>query len=102
MVTKTTNTKPDIKGGRFLDKPSRISHYTSIGGLMGIIEEGCVWASNVSYLNDREELIHGLSGATKAVKRVTKDETYAKWVRSLRAVMKEIKAGKIPNTYAAC
>jgi hypothetical protein len=102
MLMKKPNTKPGIKGGRFLDKPPSISHYTTIGGMMGIIEDGCVWASNVSYLNDREELTHGLSGATRALEIVTKDETYAKWVSSLRAVVKEIQSGRMPNTYAAC
>jgi DUF2971 family protein len=103
MVTMKANPKLDkIKGGKFLDAPPSISHYTNIGGMMGIIEKGCVWASNVSYLNDREELVHGLRGATKALKRVLNDRTYANWASSLDAVVKEITNGRMPNTYAAC
>jgi Protein of unknown function (DUF2971) len=103
MVTNKANSKLDkIKGGKFLDAPPSISHYTNIGGMMGIIDKGCVWASNVSYLNDREELVHGLRGATKALKRVLNDKTYANWASSLEAVVKEITDGRMPNTYAAC
>ena len=41
--------------------------------MMGIIEDGCVWASNVSYLNDREELTHGASVLTRVLEIVTSE-----------------------------
>jgi hypothetical protein len=103
MVTSKANSKLDkIKGGKFLDAPLSISHYTNVGGMVGIVEKGCIWASNVSYLNDREELKHGLRGATKALKRVLNDSLYDDWANSLKAVVKEITEGRMPNTYAAC
>jgi hypothetical protein len=33
-------------------------HYTSLRGLMGIVEGGAIWASEIKYLNDSEELTH--------------------------------------------
>jgi hypothetical protein len=38
--------------------PSRLYHYTSAEGLLGIIHSGEVWATNVLYLNDASELSH--------------------------------------------
>jgi len=33
--------------------PSTLSHYTNLVGLVGIVDNGEIWASNVSFLNDR-------------------------------------------------
>ncbi|MDZ4054560.1 MAG: DUF2971 domain-containing protein [Phenylobacterium sp.] len=37
---------------------STLYHYTSLRGLMGIVETKTIWASEVKYLNDAEELTH--------------------------------------------
>jgi|ERR1035437_3982230 hypothetical protein len=42
-------------------KDSLVYHYTAAEGLRGIIEDGCIWATNVNYLNDYAEYQHGLS-----------------------------------------
>lgn len=36
-------------------------HYTTMNGLKGIIENGCIHATNVRYLNDSQELYFGLN-----------------------------------------
>lgn len=41
--------------------PGSVFHYTSAQGLLGIIEEGVLWASEASSLNDTEELNQGWS-----------------------------------------
>lgn len=33
-------------------------HYTSQNALLGIIENGVIWASNIHYLNDSKEFVH--------------------------------------------
>lgn len=33
-------------------------HYTGIGGLLGIVETGKIWASHAYYLNDSKEILH--------------------------------------------
>lgn len=82
--------------------PSSLSHYTNLSGLMGIIDNGEIWASNVSFLNDRRELLYGLDVAAKVVRRFSSKETYADWHRPLASAIRRLKAGRIPNTYAAC
>lgn len=36
-----------------------IFHYTDLNGLKGIIENNSLWATNINFLNDREEFHHG-------------------------------------------
>ncbi|WAH38250.1 DUF2971 domain-containing protein [Alicyclobacillus dauci] len=45
--------------GKSYTYESPIYHYTSLDGLMNIIKNDCLWASDARYLNDSEELIHG-------------------------------------------
>jgi hypothetical protein len=40
--------------------PDVVYHYTSMNGLLGIIE-GCIWATNIRYLNDISEYNHFLT-----------------------------------------
>ena len=37
---------------------SELLHYTTMNGLRGIIESGCMWASNAAWLNDSSEITH--------------------------------------------
>jgi len=41
-------------------KSGKLFHYTSSLGALGIIGQGCIRATDLSYLNDRRELFHGL------------------------------------------
>lgn len=36
-----------------------IYHYTDLNGLKGIVESNTLWATNIYFLNDREEFYHG-------------------------------------------
>jgi len=36
-----------------------VFHYTSIGGLHGILESGEMWGTHIKFLNDSRELVHG-------------------------------------------
>lgn len=36
-----------------------IYHYTDLNGLKGIIESEALWATNINFLNDKNEYIHG-------------------------------------------
>jgi Protein of unknown function (DUF2971) len=43
----------------YAEKPTcTLFHYTSIEGLMGIVDAKALWASEVRYLNDAQELYH--------------------------------------------
>jgi len=43
-------------------------HYTSLDGLMGIVESGYMWASNPLYLNDSTELLLAQSQMMESIK----------------------------------
>lgn len=47
----------------YVDRPPTVSlyHYTSLSGLMGIVENKKLWATHVSYMNDASELRHATS-----------------------------------------
>ena len=42
-----------------LPAPRLLYHYTNAAGLLGIIETGVIWATNVFYLNDESEIRYG-------------------------------------------
>lgn len=39
----------------------KIYHYTDLNGLKGIIESNSLWATNLNFLNDEDEMHHGIS-----------------------------------------
>lgn len=46
-------------------KARRIFHYTSIGGLQGILEHKKLRFTNIKYMNDKEEILAGLKSVMK-------------------------------------
>jgi hypothetical protein len=44
--------------GRHSDRPEALYHYTNPAGLLGIVREHQLWASNALFLNDSAELVH--------------------------------------------
>ncbi len=40
--------------------PDQLYHYTTPGGLLGILESKCFWATDVRYLNDSKEIEYAL------------------------------------------
>jgi len=48
--------------------PDRLYHYTSTGGLVGIVSSGVLRASNFSYLNDSAEIQYGREIARTVIK----------------------------------
>ena len=81
---------------------SSLSHYTNLAGLIGILESKQLWASNVAFLNDREELLHGVKCAKRALNQILKDRKLIHWREAITTVVDEIEGGRLPNTYAAC
>lgn len=39
---------------------SDLHHYTTIGGLKGILDSACLWGTHVAFLNDSQELDYGV------------------------------------------
>lgn len=49
----------DITSKLYADIPQeRLYHYTTFTGLLGIVESGTLWASDIRYMNDSAELKH--------------------------------------------
>ncbi len=53
----TEKTDQSVDGPVVLSHPE-LMHYTTESGLKGIINSGSLWATNASFLNDREEIVH--------------------------------------------
>lgn len=81
---------------------STLSHYTDLSGLVGILGDHQLWASNVAFLNDKEELLHGVKCARRALSRILKDRNLVHWREAIQEIVDEIEKGRLPNTYATC
>ena len=51
----------------------KIYHYTDLNGLKGIIESGSLWATHFSFLNDSNELTHGMNCLENALQYLRED-----------------------------
>lgn len=87
---------------RIPSRGSVLAHYTNLAGFVGVVESSTIRASNVAFLNDREELLHGLKCAKEALSRMLKDAALKDWKAALGKAAAEIESGRLPNTYAAC
>lgn len=61
----------------------QIYHYTDLNGLKGIIENGSLWATNFYFLNDAQELQHGMQCIIKSLEHLNEDfnEKSLKFIR---------------------
>jgi len=83
--------------------PDTLYHYTNAPGLIGIISSKSIWASNVCFLNDSRELIHGRSEIEDVLKGTSKDN-YSEPVRKfLDDCLNRVTKGNLEmDVYAAC
>lgn len=51
------------------EPPSRLYHYTSQAGLLGIVKTKTIWSTRIQYLNDSREFIHTLDLWKRAIDR---------------------------------
>lgn len=82
--------------------PPQLAHYTNLSGLVGIVRSGKIWASNVSYLNDHRELQHGIDASLAAIQLLSTSASSTNWASALEKAARSLKAGAVPDTYAAC
>lgn len=52
--------------------PDQLYHYTSFRGLLGIVKSKSLWASDIHYLNDEQELDFGLATIREVIEERTK------------------------------
>lgn len=81
--------------------PPQLTHYTDVSGLMGILQSYSLWASNVSYLNDRRELMHGLDATAEVLEGYIKERPELS-LRFAHGVIEDLRKSKLPDVYACC
>lgn len=81
------------KASRF---PKSLSHYTSLDGFLSIIQNNTIRASNILFLNDKEEMQYGIDVAKEVVKEIE--------LRSPPPAIPGRTANprEIPDVYACC
>lgn len=53
--------------------PNLLTHYTDLSGLKGILQHREIWCSNIHFLNDSKEYIHGVGAVIAAFRAATND-----------------------------
>jgi hypothetical protein len=66
MGSKITSTNEE-------EVPTQIFHYTSMQGLLGIIETKKIWATNLAYLNDKTEFVHARDMFVSAISKLKEE-----------------------------
>jgi hypothetical protein len=86
--------------------PETLTHYTDLAGLKGIVENKEFWLSHAAFLNDPEELSHGMKMAKTVLTSLadkTGDELSTTARRALlRKILKDFEAFKAPDAFITC
>lgn len=94
-------TRSESLSKRFKHKPPpRLFHYTSPDGLIGIIKSRKIWATNIRYLNDFNELVEASDTASIILSEMIESDDYND-ERDLLIEMRE-KAGTAASRYYVC
>lgn len=97
-MPKTTSSKVR-RPRKLLKLPERLCHFTTLPGLLGIVSHKQIWASNVSFLNDKKELKHGIDAAAKVLTQYIRKGRRAKLIEQ---IADELKSTSLPDTYVSC
>jgi len=82
------------------EPPVTLYHYTSPSGLIGIIKEKNIWATNVRYLNDFNELLEASDTASGLLSEYCSDDNNQD-IMELLAEMRE-QVGTAASRYYVC
>ncbi|MDQ3816513.1 MAG: DUF2971 domain-containing protein [Acidobacteriota bacterium] len=66
--------------------PGLIYHYTSQTGLLGILKNKCIWATNIHYQNDSKEFQHALELSKEVIDSLRDNNPSGEEERLLRAL----------------
>jgi hypothetical protein len=80
--------------------PESLYHYTSPGGIIGIITSEKIWATNIRYLNDFKELVEASDIALTLLSDFIQDTDYSD-LKELLIEMRE-KVGTTASRYYVC
>lgn len=79
-----------------------ICHYTNLAGFKGIINSEGFWATQLSFLNDKSELEHGLKCAIKALDYFGDNELYNGWKIDFEFAVEELRTYEMNNLFVIC
>jgi len=69
----TANVFTNEKLGKKFPTTKTIYHYTSLSGLISIIESQSIYCTNINYLNDKKEFKYGVSIIEKVIDKLLKE-----------------------------
>lgn len=75
-----------------------IFQYTNMSALIGMVENQCIWATHLYFLNDRNEYKHGISLINEIIETITTQEN--KYI--FQAISKVIEDISTVERYVAC
>lgn len=79
----------------------RISHYTDLNGLYGIVESGGLWLSDHRFLNDTEEFENGRKLTINIINKLITKKRYAVFNQVLEKTLEQLQNYKEPP-YFVC
>lgn len=90
-------------GSPFYFDDEIIFHYTNATALKGIIENSCLWATNLSYVNDSKELTLGLSIYREVCEELLKRRSIeGDYYTILKKFLHCLNKKNLSNRYACC
>jgi hypothetical protein len=78
-----------------------IFHYTDMDGLHGILKSRGFWLSEAKFLNDSEEIYHGLNLTKMLIGKLLEKARYKSFFSVLEATLVELKNNNFKNKYIA-
>jgi len=79
-----------------------LTHYTNLAGLIGIVESGGFWLSDIRYLNDAEEYEHGRKLSCELIDRLAQRLRYQPFSDVLEIARGIIMAPVQEPSFVAC
>jgi hypothetical protein len=81
--------------------PDTLYHYTTMGGLLGIVQTGQIWASHIRFLNDRSEQEHIWSLVKSRIREKILSCDHPKVKASLEALSRAVELRTSDDAFVA-
>jgi hypothetical protein len=84
------------------DLKETIYHYTDLNGLIGIIENQCLFSTNIGFVNDNKELIYGREFILRTIPQLKNTLTEYIKPELIDAIVDSLNSIQIPEFYTTC